>query len=54
MAIAVTIGAAVQGHALITETVQAGKSAEGLAKDFAHTAGRAGTCEPVVSAEDAQ
>jgi hypothetical protein len=54
VAVAVTIGAAVQGHALITETVQAGKSAEVLAKDFARTTGRAGTCEPVVSAEEAQ
>jgi len=54
VAVAVTIGAAVQGHALITETVQAGKSADVLARDFARTTGRAGTCEPVVSAEDAQ
>ncbi|WP_115787574.1 hypothetical protein [Arthrobacter silvisoli] len=54
VAIAVTIGAAIQGHALITETVQPGKSADVSAKDFAHTTGRAGICEPVVSAEDAQ
>ena len=54
VAVAVTIGAAVQGHALITETVQPGKSADVSAKDFAHTTGRAGSCEPVVSAEDAK
>ncbi len=54
VAVAVTVGAAVQGHALMTETVQAGKSADVSAKDFAHTAGGAGVCEPVVSAEDAQ
>ncbi|NYD77190.1 hypothetical protein [Arthrobacter cupressi] len=54
VAVAVTIGAAVQGHALITETVQPGKSADVSAKDFAHTTGQAGSCEPVVSAEDAQ
>ena len=53
VAIAVTVGAAVQGHTLITETVQAGKSAEVSAENFAKTTGQAGTCEPVVSVEDA-
>ncbi|MFE5838459.1 hypothetical protein [Arthrobacter sp. NPDC056493] len=53
VAIAVTVGAAVQGHTLITQTVQAGKSAEVSAKNFAKTTGQAGTCEPVVSVEDA-
>lgn len=53
VAIAVTVGAAVQGHTLITETVQAGKSAEVSAKNFARTTGQTGTCEPVVSVEDA-
>jgi len=53
VAIAVTVGAAVQGHTLITETVQAGKSAEVSARNFAKTTGQAGTCEPVVSVEDA-
>jgi hypothetical protein len=53
VAIAVTVGAAVQGHTLITETVQAGKSAEVTAENFAKTTGQAGTCEPVVSVEDA-
>ena len=53
VAIAVTVGAAVQGHALITETVQAGKSAEVSAENFANTTGQTGTCEPVVSVEDA-
>ena len=53
VAIAVTVGAAVQGHTLITETIQAGKSAEVSAENFAKTTGQAGTCEPVVSVEDA-
>lgn len=53
VAVAVTIGAAVQGHALITETVPAGKSAEVSAENFAKTTGSAGQCEPVVSAKDA-
>jgi hypothetical protein len=53
VAIAVTVGAAVQGHTLITETVQAGKSADVSAENFAKTTGQAGTCEPVVSVEDA-
>ena len=53
VAVAVTVGAAVQGHALITETVQAGKSAEVSAENFAKTTGSAGQCEPVVSAKDA-
>lgn len=53
VALAVTVGAAVQGHALITETVQAGKSAEVSAENFAKTTGQQGTCEPVVSVEDA-
>jgi hypothetical protein len=53
VAIAVTVGAAVQGHTLITETVQAGKSAQVSAENFAKTTGQAGTCEPVVSVEDA-
>jgi hypothetical protein len=53
VAIAVTLGAAVQGHTLITKTVQAGKSAEVSAENFAKTTGQAGTCEPVVSVEDA-
>lgn len=53
VALAVTVGAAVQGHALITETVQPGKSADVSAVNFAKTAGQQGTCEPVVSVEDA-
>jgi hypothetical protein len=53
VAVAVTVGAAVQGHTLITKTVQAGKSAEVSAENFAKTTGQQGTCEPVVSAEDA-
>jgi hypothetical protein len=53
VALAVTVGASVQGHALITETVQAGKSAEVSAENFAKTTGQQGTCEPVVSVEDA-
>jgi hypothetical protein len=53
VAIAVTVGAAVQGHTLITETVQPGKSAEISAENFAKTTGQAGTCEPVVSVEGA-
>jgi len=53
VAIAVTVGAALQGHALITQTVQPGMSADVLARNFARTTGGAGTCEPVVSAEDA-
>jgi hypothetical protein len=53
VAVAVTVGAAVQGHALITETVQPGKSADVSAENFAKTAGQEGTCEPVVSVEDA-
>lgn len=53
VAVAVTVGAAVQGHTLITETVQPGKSAELSAENFAKTAGQQGTCEPVVSVEDA-
>ncbi|WP_440157755.1 hypothetical protein [Arthrobacter sp. SAFR-014] len=53
VAIAVTVGAAVQGHTLITETVPAGKSAEVSAENFAKTTGQGGTCEPVVSVEDA-
>ncbi|KRE47658.1 hypothetical protein ASG92_10570 [Arthrobacter sp. Soil736] len=53
VAVAVTVGAAVQGHALITETVQPGKSADVSAENFAKTTGQQGTCEPVVSVEDA-
>ena len=53
VAVAVTVGAAVQGHTLITETVPAGKSAEVSAKNFAKTTGSTGQCEPVVSAKDA-
>lgn len=53
VAVAVTVGAAVQGHTLITKTVPAGKSAEVSAGNFAKTTGSAGQCEPVVSAKDA-
>ena len=53
VAVAVTVGAAVQGHALITETVQPGKSADVSAENFAKTTGKEGQCEPVVSVEDA-
>ena len=53
VALAVIVGAAVQGHALIKETVQPGKSADVSAENFAKTTGRQGTCEPVVSMEDA-
>ena len=53
VALAVTVGAVVQGHALITETVQPGKSADVSAENFAKTTGQQGTCEPVVSVEDA-
>jgi hypothetical protein len=53
VAVAVTVGAAVQGHTLITETLQPGKSAEVSAENFAKTTGQEGTCEPVVSVEDA-
>jgi hypothetical protein len=53
VAVAVTVGAAVQGHALITETVQPGKSADVSATNFAKTTGKEGQCEPVVSVEDA-
>lgn len=53
VAVAVTVGASVQGHALITKTVAAGKTTGISATDFAKTTGQAGTCEPVVSLEDA-
>lgn len=54
VAVAVAVGAAVHGHTLITKTVQPGKSAEVSAANFAETAEHAGTCEPVVSVEDAK
>lgn len=53
VAIAVTVGPAVAGHTLITETVAAGKSAEISAPNFATTKDSSGTCNPVVSVEDA-
>ena len=53
VAVAVTVGPAVAGHTLITETVAAGKSAEIAAPNFAKTKDRNGTCDPVVSVEDA-
>lgn len=53
VAVAVSVGAAVQGHTLITKTIQPGKSAEVSTANFAETAEHAGTCEPVVSVEDA-
>jgi hypothetical protein len=53
VAIAVTVGPAVAGHTLITETVAAGKSAEIAAPNFAKTKDSSGTCNPVVSVEDA-
>ncbi|XAS66750.1 hypothetical protein V3C33_14880 [Micrococcaceae bacterium Sec5.7] len=51
VAVAVTVGAAVQGHTIITETVPAGKSADVTAEKFAKSTGQNGTCEPVVSVE---
>lgn len=51
VAVAVTVGAAVQGHTIITETVPAGKSADVKAEKFAKSMGPNGTCEPVVSVE---
>jgi len=53
VAVAVTVGPAVAGHTLITETVAAGKSAEIAAPNFAKTKDSNGTCDPVVSVEDA-
>ena len=53
VAVAVTVGPAVAGHTLITETVAAGKSAQISAPNFAKTKDSSGTCNPVVSVEDA-
>ncbi len=53
VAIAVTAGPAVAGHALITQAVQAGQSVDIAAANFAKTKNGGGTCTPVVSVEDA-
>ncbi len=53
VAIAVTVGPAVAGHTLITETVAAGKSAAIAAPNFAKTKTGSGSCNQVVSVEDA-
>jgi hypothetical protein len=53
VAIAVTTGPTVAGHALITQVVPAGQSADIAAPDFAKTKDGGGTCTPVVSVEDA-
>ena len=53
VAIAVTAGPTVAGHALITKVVPAGQSADIAAPNFAKTKDGGGTCTPVVSVEDA-
>jgi len=53
VAIAVTAGPTVAGHALITQVVPAGQSADIAAPNFAKTKDGGGTCTPVVSVEDA-
>ena len=53
VAIAVTAGPTVAGHALITQAVPAGRSADIAAPNFAKTKDGGGTCTPVVSVEDA-
>ena len=53
VAIAVTAGPTVAGHALITQVVPAGQSADIAAPNFAKTKNGGGTCAPVVSVEDA-
>jgi hypothetical protein len=53
VAIAVAAGPTVAGHALITQVVPAGQSADIAAANFAKTKDSAGTCTPVVSVEDA-
>jgi len=53
VAIAFIVGAAVHRHNLNTETVQAATALEVCHKTLAKTTGQAGTCEPVVSVEDA-
>ncbi|MFE4229708.1 hypothetical protein ACFRJ8_17680 [Arthrobacter sp. NPDC056886] len=53
VAIAVTAGPTVAGHALITQVVPAGQSADIAAPNFAKTKDGGGTCAPVVSVEDA-
>ena len=53
VAIAVTAGPTVAGHALITQVVPAGQSADIAAPNFAKTTDGGATCTPVVSVEDA-
>lgn len=49
VAVAVTVGSAVKGHALLTQTVAAGSLEHVAAPDFAESNDPAAACEPVAS-----